>query len=84
MENEIGTLEEGKFADIQVLDKNYFDENAVPDLMLKTVRPLMTLVGGEAMYLDPHLASELGREPVGIQPQQVIRQIAEWEAEAPR
>jgi predicted amidohydrolase YtcJ len=83
-EQEIGTLEEGKFADLQVLNKNYFDEAAVPDLMLKTVRPLMTMVGGNVMYLDTHLAAELGREPLGIQPEQVIRQIAEWEAEVPR
>jgi predicted amidohydrolase YtcJ len=83
-EQEIGTLEEGKFADLQVLNKNYFDEATVPDLMLKTVRPLMTMVGGNVMYLDTHLAAELGREPLGIQPEQVIRQIAEWEAEVPR
>ena len=80
-EDEIGTLEEGKFADLQVLNKNYFDETAVPDMKLKTVRPYMTLVGGELMYLDPHLASELGIDAVGIQPEQVIRQIAEWEEE---
>jgi predicted amidohydrolase YtcJ len=80
-ENVIGTLEEGKFGDIVVLSKDYFDEAAVPDLMLKTVRPLMTLVGGEVMYLDPDLARELNTEPVGIQPEQVVRQIHEWEQE---
>ena len=83
-EQDIGTLEEGKFADLQVLNKNYFDEDAVPDLMLKTVRPLMTMVGGEVMYLDTQLAAEFGNDPVGIQPEQVIRQITEWEAETQR
>ncbi len=83
-EQDIGTLEEGKFADLQVLNKHFFDEIAVPDLMLKTVRPLMTMVGGDVMYLDTNLAAEFGSEPIGIQPEQVIRQIAEWETEAPR
>ena len=83
-EDVIGTLEQGKFADVVVLNKDYFDETAVPDLMLKTVRPLMTLVGGEVLYLDPDLANEFNTEPVGIQPEQVIRQIAEWETETMR
>jgi len=83
-ENELGTLEEGKLADLLVLNKNYFDENAVPDLMLKTVRPLMTMIGGHIRYLDTSLATEFGMQPVGIQPEQVIKQISQWEAEAAR
>ncbi len=81
-EDNIGTLEEGKFADFLVLNKNYFDEVAVPDLMIKTVRPLMTVIGGHTRYLDPGLAAEIGLEPVGIHPEQVIRQINQWEEEA--
>jgi predicted amidohydrolase YtcJ len=80
-ENVLGTLEEGKFADLIVLNKDYFDEDLVPDLKLKTVRPLMTIIGGHLRYLDTDMASELGTEPVGIQPEQVIRQIQQWEAE---
>ncbi|MGK0298382.1 MAG: putative amidohydrolase YtcJ [Gammaproteobacteria bacterium] len=83
-EDVIGTLEEGKYADIIVLNKDYFNEQTVPDLMIKTVRPLMTFVGGEVLFLDPGLAEELDTQPVGIQPEQVIKQIAEWEAEAAR
>ena len=83
-EDVIGTLEEGKFADILVLNKDYFNEQSVPDLMIKTVRPLMTFVGGEILFLDPGLAKELDTQPVGIQPEQVIKQIAEWEAESAR
>ncbi len=78
-EKQLGTLEEGKLADLQVLNKNYFDEKALPDDMLKTVRPLMTLVGGKTAYLDPTLASELKMKPEGIQPEQLIKQITEWE-----
>lgn len=83
-EKEIGTLEPGKFADMVVLSKDYFDKQAVPDMMLKTVRPLMTLVGGDVQYLDPSLAKEFGIQPAGIQPDQLIKQIQAWEAEAPR
>lgn len=79
-ETEMGTLEKGKFADLQVLNKDYFDQKSLPDAMLKTVRPLMTLVGGKTSYLDTALAAELKTEPAGIQPEQLIKQIAEWEA----
>jgi predicted amidohydrolase YtcJ len=81
-ENEIGSLEQGKFADLLVLDKDYFNENVVPDSMIKTVRPLLTMVGGRLEYLDPVLASELDVQAVGIQPEQLIRQIETWEAGA--
>lgn len=79
-EKELGTLEKGKFADLLVLNKDYFDKSKVPNKMIKTVRPLMTLVGGEVEYLDTGLARELGVEPVGIQPEQLEQQISEWEA----
>ncbi len=81
-ENDLGTLEEGKFADLIVLNKNYFDETLVPDPMIKTVRPLMTLIGGHLRYMDTGLATELKVEPAGIQPEQVIRTIQHWEHEA--
>jgi predicted amidohydrolase YtcJ len=80
-ENDLGTLEEGKFADLIVLNKNYFDEQLIPDAMLKTVRPLMTIIGGHTRFLDTGLAAELKTEPAGIQPEQVIRQIQQWENE---
>ena len=79
-EKEMGTLEQGKYADLQVLSKDYFDAKTVPDNMIKTVRPLMTLVGGRAEYIDPAFATELKNEPQGIQPEQLIKQIAEWES----
>ncbi len=81
-ENDLGTLEKGKFADFIVLNKDYFDENEVPDPMIKTVRPLLTVIGGHIRYLDPGLATELNTEPAGIQPEQVIRSIHQWESEA--
>jgi hypothetical protein len=78
-EDVMGTLEVGKFADLLVLNKNYFDKNAVPDPMIKTVRPLMTVIGGHTRYLDTGLASEFGVQSIGIQPEQAIRQISQWE-----
>ena len=78
--SQIGTLEVGKFADVVVLSKDYFDEASVSDTIIKTVRPLMTLVGGDVQYLDTGLASELGINAVGIQPEQLIEQIASWES----
>ncbi len=78
-EDQMGTLEIDKYADLQVLNKDYFDEDAVPDSMLKTIRPLMTMVGGKIEYLDPGLAADLGQAPKGIQPQQLIGQIHIWE-----
>jgi predicted amidohydrolase YtcJ len=78
-EDKMGTLEEGKFADLLVLNKDYFDQGTVPDNMIRTVRPLMTMVGGHTRYLDPVLATEFKTEPAGIQPEQVIRRITEWE-----
>lgn len=81
-EDRLGTLEEGKFADLIVLSKNYFDTKAVPDPMIKTVRPLLTMIGGHLRYVDTAFAAEQKTQPAGIQPEQIVRQISEWEAEA--
>jgi predicted amidohydrolase YtcJ len=78
-ENEMGTIETGKYADLLVLNKNYFDDKTVTDTMIKTVRPLMTMTDGKVEYLDPALASALGNTPVGIQPEQLVNQIHIWE-----
>ncbi|MGK0296729.1 MAG: putative amidohydrolase YtcJ [Gammaproteobacteria bacterium] len=78
-EDEFGSLEEGKFADLLILNKDYFDEDVVPDAMIKTIRPLMTMVGGSIQYMDPGLASEFGIQAEGIQPEQLIQQIHTWE-----
>jgi hypothetical protein len=72
-------LELGKLADFIILNKDYF---SVPDRMIKTVRPLMTVVGGNTVYLDPDYATELGVQAVGLQPTFALEHIAIWEAEA--
>ncbi len=51
-ENDLGTIEPGKYADLAVLSADYFDPDAVPDGALKQIRSELTLVGGEIVYGD--------------------------------
>ncbi len=61
-ENELGTLEVGKFADLVVLDRDYFTV-AVNDIL--KVRTPMTMVGGKIVQLQESLANQFGMESVG-------------------
>ena len=47
MEDRIGSIEVGKLADLTVLDRDYF---AVPDVDIKKVRSMLTLVGGRVVH----------------------------------
>jgi predicted amidohydrolase YtcJ len=51
-EDKLGTIEEGKLADLVVLSKDYFDERAVPDESIKDLRSVLTVVGGKVVYDD--------------------------------
>ncbi|HEV2782521.1 MAG TPA: amidohydrolase family protein [Actinophytocola sp.] len=46
-EDQLGTLEEGRLADVVVLDRDYF---TVPDEQLRSVRPVLTVVGGRIVH----------------------------------
>jgi hypothetical protein len=46
-EDVLGSIEPGKFADLAVLNKDYF---AVPDEELKQIRSVLTVVGGEIVH----------------------------------
>ena len=46
-EEQLGSIEKGKLADLVVLDRDYF---SVPDEELKRIRSLLTIVGGEIVH----------------------------------
>ncbi|EMD60279.1 hypothetical protein GGP41_008344 [Bipolaris sorokiniana] len=53
----IGSLEVGKFADMIVLENNYF---TVPEEMLGRQRVLLTMVGGEVVYIAKEAEQKFG------------------------
>jgi predicted amidohydrolase YtcJ len=46
-ESNLGSIQSGKYADLVVLDRDYF---RVPADQIKEIRPLMTMVGGKVVY----------------------------------
>ena len=63
-EDKLGSLEEGKWADLVVIDRDYF---TIPVDEILKIRPLMTMVGGDIKALNALLATEWQVEPVGYQ-----------------
>lgn len=61
---ELGTLEAGKWADFEVLNKDYF---TVPLEEIAHVYPIMTVVGGKPIFIRSGFAAEQGTPPVGPQ-----------------
>ncbi len=60
--DQLGTLEVGKFADLVVLDRDYF---TIPVDDILKIRTPMTLVGGKIVQLQASLAQEFGVAAVG-------------------
>jgi predicted amidohydrolase YtcJ len=46
-ENNLGSIQPGKYADLLVLDRDYF---TVPADRIKDIKPLMTMVGGKIVH----------------------------------
>jgi predicted amidohydrolase YtcJ len=46
-ESNLGSIQPGKYADLLVLDRDYF---SVPAAQIRDIRPLMTMVGGKIVY----------------------------------
>lgn len=53
LENKLGTIETGKFADMVVLSSNYFDPGAVPDDKIVDITSVLTIVNGKIVFGDP-------------------------------
>jgi hypothetical protein len=60
--DKLGTLEEGKWADLVVLDRDYF---TIPEIDILRIQPLLTMVGGKVVSLHELLATEWNTAPVG-------------------
>jgi predicted amidohydrolase YtcJ len=46
-ENNLGSIQPGKLADLVVLDRDYL---TVPADQIRNIKPLMTMVGGRIVY----------------------------------
>jgi predicted amidohydrolase YtcJ len=49
-EEDMGTIEPGNHADIAVLDRNIFDPNDCPELQIKEVKSVLTMVAGKVVF----------------------------------
>ncbi len=52
----------GKFADLLVIDRDYF---TIPVDDILKIRPLMTMVGGKMIVLQESLGKDFGLQAVG-------------------
>jgi len=51
-EDKLGTIEEGKLADLVVLSADYFSQSVVPDERIKDLHSVLTIVNGKVVYND--------------------------------
>ena len=54
IENDLGSIEPGKLADIVVLSDDYL---AIEDEALKNLKSVLTLIGGEIVYSDGNVVA---------------------------
>ena len=63
-ENQVGSIEPGKWADLVVIDKDFL---TVPEDEMGQINPLLTIAGGKITYSNPNFAASLGLPTVGFQ-----------------
>ena len=49
-EDDLGSIEPGKFADLVVLNEDFFDEAAVSEEGIRDIASVLTLVGGRIVH----------------------------------
>ncbi|MEE2822915.1 MAG: amidohydrolase family protein [Acidobacteriota bacterium] len=59
-ENQLGSIEPGKLADLVVLDRDYM---TIPEKEIAKIQALMTILGGETMYVHSDFADEIDIRP---------------------
>ncbi|MEE8349506.1 MAG: amidohydrolase family protein [Acidobacteriota bacterium] len=72
----LGSIEVGKLADLVVLDRDYL---TVPESEISETRSLMTMLGGEMVFLHTEFADEYNLSPEGA----VISTLEELEGRRP-
>ena len=63
-EDQLGSIETGKFADLVVLDRDYM---TIPVLEISEIRPLVTMVGGKFVFLRTDFSDEYNLKPAGAE-----------------
>ena len=61
--DQFGTLEAGKLADLQVLDKDYF---TIPEEQIHTIQPQLTIFDGKPVFVHSAFAQEYNFHPSGV------------------
>ena len=61
-ENELGSIEEGKLADLVIIDRDYM---SIPKTEMSEVQVLLTMLGGKIVFMNPHFAQEYSLPPGG-------------------
>ncbi len=62
-ENDLGSLEAGKLADLVVIDKDYL---TIPEEEISEITPQLTIVGGKMVFAHPGFASEYSLSGPGL------------------